>query len=337
MDSAELGFKLSREFGDWDDSFDEPDVKNVYGEYGEFQLVGHGKVTNSYCGKFLRLKGCLRVDLHDRIMLNGENFKGKVYVQRVFNSCNKFSCPICFKYGACVREAGKIELRLKEASKRFGLVEHIVASVPVRDYGLSFEALRSRTIKALKVRGVVGGGLIFHAFRYNKRKSWYWSPHFHILGFILGGFHKCRRCPYVDDKGSRFNCEGCKGFYGVSKKHFKKDGYIVEVMGKRKTVFGTAWYQLNHASVKKNVKRFHVVTWFGVCSYRKLKVTAEYKKRVCPICQHDLVRLRYFGDKHYVRSWLFSSFDHDVERCSFEDYREDGCVVWFEDVKRGFR
>jgi hypothetical protein len=51
----------------------------------------------------------------------------------------------------------------------------------------------------------------------------------------------------------------------------------------------TAWYQLNHASYDKTKKRFHIATWFGVCSYRKLKVTPEKRKELCPICQHELV------------------------------------------------
>jgi len=36
-----------------------------------------------------------------------------------------------------------------------------------------------------------------------------------------------------------------------------------------------------------------VATLFGNCSYRKLKVTVELRKSVCPICQHDLEKLRY--------------------------------------------
>lgn len=47
-------------------------------------------------------------------------------------------------------------------------------------------------------------------------------------------------------------------------------------MGERRTVGGTAWYQLNHATVKVGVKCFRVVTWFGVCSYRKLKVSPDF-------------------------------------------------------------
>jgi len=96
---------------------------------------------------------------------------------------------------------------------------------------------------------------------------------------------------------------------------------------------GTAWYQLNHASVKKDVVRFHVCTWFGVCSYRKLKVTVEVKKDLCPICQHDLIWIRYFGD----RSFVLDGNSSDYRRDSFEDYEEDGRVVWFERVKHEYR
>jgi len=126
---------------------------------------------------------------------------------------------------------------------------------------------------------------------------------------------------------------GCDGFEARTSREFEKDGYIVKVLGERKTVFGTAWYQLNHASVKKDVVRFHVCTWFGVCSYRKLKVTVEVKKDLCPICQHDLIWIRYFGD----RSFVLDGNSSDYRRDSFEDYEEDGRVVWFERVKHEYR
>jgi len=139
------------------------------------------------------------------------------------------------------------------------LPEHIVASVPARDYGLKFKSLRNKVVKILAVRGVVGGVLIFHAFRYNVRQHWYWSPHFHVLGFVSGGYGRCRGC-----KRKGLDCLGCGGFEGRTRRAFEKDGYIVKVLGKRKTVFGTAWYQLNHASVRVGGKRSSVATWFGV-------------------------------------------------------------------------
>ena len=102
------------------------------------------------------------------------------------------------------------------------------------------------------------------------------------------------------------------------------------------TVFGAAWYQLNHASVDVTKKRFHVAVWFGVCSYRKMKLSDEVKERfmsrkksVCPICKHELERIRYFGCKHFVvdRSGV------GYQRKFFADYEEDGRPVWFPYVE----
>lgn len=308
-----------------EDDFDEEPLANSWGSYGGNQLVGNGEVTNGYCGKFASYEGCLRVDLHNKITLDGVNYAGKVFVRKVRFSCGKPSCPVCFKGGWAVREAGNIEMRLKEASKRFGVVEHIVCSVPSKDYGLDYDALRAKVFKILSGLGVVGGVLIFHGFRYNLRKHWYWSIHFHVLGFVLGGYGRCRHC-----KGG--NCYACDGFEGRLYKCYRDNGYIVKVLGERKTVFGTAWYQLNHASVKVGVGHFHVATWFGVCSYRRLKVMAEDRKDVCPICQHDLIKIRYFGGKRFV----LDSSSSDYLRDSVEDFEEDGQVVWVERVKGKF-
>ena len=314
---AEKCFNLRKEFGfgDWDDSFDEEPVENGYGTFGDFQLVGHGEVTNKFCGKYIGLKGCLRVDLHNLITLDAKSYKGKVFRRIVHHFCNKPSCPVCFKSGWAVRQAGNIEGRLAEASKRFGQVEHIVATVPPKFYGLDYLSLRHKIIKVLALRGIIGGVMIFHGFRYNLRKSWYWSPHFHVLGFILGGYGRCRRC-----KKKCF--KGCGGWEDTKYRAYEKDGCIVRVLGKRKTVFGTAWYQLNHSSINVTKKRFHVAVWFGTCSYRKLKVTVEKRKELCPLCQHDLIAIEYLGIKSL-----------SSERDAFEDYEENGFPAWGERAK----
>jgi len=272
-----------------DDFGDEP-VEGKWAFHGAFQLVGNGSVTNASCGMFKGFKGCIRDHLHDKVGLDGVDYTGKAFIRIVRYGCDKPSCPVCFKSGWAVREAGNIERRLKEASKRFGSVEHIVASVPVRDYGLKFESLRKKVLDILVARGVVGGTLIFHGARYNLQRHWYWSPHFHVLGFISGG---CRGCK----KG----CLNCGGFEGRTRRAFEKDGYIVKVFDKRKTVFGTAWYQLNHSSLKVGVVRFHIATWFGVCSYRKLKVVVQKPNDSCPICGEELVRLHHLGVRRIVK------------------------------------
>jgi hypothetical protein len=86
-------------------------------------------------------------------------------VKKRFCSCSKPSCPICYNTWA-VREASNIEAHIMEASKKYGLGEHITSSVPPNDYGLPFEKLRAKQMKALKSRYIHGGVLIFHAQRF---------------------------------------------------------------------------------------------------------------------------------------------------------------------------
>ena len=289
-------------FEDWEDDVDGAPVGSNRFGLGNFELVGNGEVTNSRCGQFSsKHEGCLNVDLHNKTIMdkNGKlvNCAGKVYIRKaIMYTCHNPRCPVCYDKGWAVREAKNIERRLKEASKRFGEVGHIICSVPSKDYGLDEKALRRKVNGLLREVGVIGGSMIFHGFRYKKFKGWYWSPHFHILGFILGGFRKCRRCK------RRNRClEGCGGFVDRRWQLYKKCGYYMKVADpshRRKNVCGTAKYQLSHATIKKNTVRFHVVTWFGCCSYRKLKVTPEMRKHFCPICQHDLVRdIVYVGCK----------------------------------------
>ena len=308
--------------------------------FGEFELVGHGEVTNDRCGRFSGyFYGCDRVDLHNKTTLDGVDHTGKVHIEKpIFHSCNKPSCPKCYKYGWAVREAKAIEARLKKASKRFGQVEHLSISIPVKDYGLDIESLRLKVTERLKALGVVGGALIFHGFRYAnyeeaKRKNvvagWRWSIHFHGLVFIFGGYSRCRKC------ARKWNCDaGCDGFDSKAWKAYQKDGYYVKVFGKRKSVFLTAFYQLHHSTIKKDVKRFHVATWFGNCSYRELKVTVEMRKLFCPICLHDLVKLRYNGVK--LDTWLLvygGSCSVDLEEDSWLAGEKE--VVWQRFIPSG--
>lgn len=116
---------------------------------------------------------------------------------------------------------------------------------------------------------------------------------------------------------------------GKAYKLYRENGYIVKVFGARKTIFGTAWYQLNHSSYKVGVVRFHIATWFGSCSYRKLKVTVEKRKRLCPICLDELIRITYSGNLLFVKNKDSEGF----KRFFFADYEEDGLPVWSEYVK----
>lgn len=304
---------------------------NEWGEYGEYVLVGHGKQTSGKCGSWVGVAGCLNVDGHNVVDLDGNNYKGKVYLRRVIHSCDRPDCPVCYRKGWAVREAGNMEQRLREGEKKHGAIEHIVVSVPVSDYGLKFEELRKKTLKVLKVRGCHGGALVFHAFRYANRKEakrkgvpfgWRLSCHWHVMGFLTEGYDRCRNCPKC-----AADCWGCDGFEGVTRRENLRDGgYIVKVLGRRKTIFGTCWYQINHASYRKGTKRAQVVTWFGSLSYRRMKFKPIKKKNkdVCPVCGEELVPVMYCGDvgkNPLEEQWWLNEF--------WDDYRDaDGFTRW---------
>ena len=295
--SAESAFALRQEFDDLrndvsDDvqPVDEVDFNGVpvevgWGRFGGFALVGNGKVTNGYCATFGHFRGCVHVENHDVVDVYGHDFRGRVAYEGVFCSCDKPSCPRCYRRGWAIREAHRVADRLDVASKRWGNVEHIVCSLPESDYG--FKTLASacdKVRRVLSARGVIGGVMLFHPARYNEVRRWYWSPHWHILGYVASGYGRCRKCV------KQF-CSECNGFEGVNQREKRKDGYVVKVLGERLSVLWTAAYQLNHCGYDVHAKRANIARWFGVASYRKLKVSIERHKQLCPICSEPFVRL----------------------------------------------
>jgi len=91
---------------------------------------------------------------------------------------------------------------------------------------------------------------------------------------------------------------------------------------------------LNHSTIRTNVKRPHACTWFGICSYRKLKVKVEKKKSLCPICGEELVKLHYLGVRHIVKDrdssdYVGSFLDDLVDN--------DGSPNWCEALSGSYR
>jgi hypothetical protein len=332
---AEAKFKLTQEFSERFDDDAQPSRDDIFKgkvnspsaiegggfRFGFYELVGHGQQTNGLCGRFEHIAACTKVHLHDKTVLDVKTgslvtYKGMADVHPIFHSCDKPSCPICYERGWAVRGADNINFRLLESAKRldhvaFGDVEHIIVSVDPSDYGMSEEKLRRKVDRGLKDRGVIGGCIIPHFARFdNEKRKWYLGIHFHVLGFIQGGFRRCRGCKHGSEKGSRLFCGSCEGFYGRSKKCWASDKLIVEVKDKRKSVFGTAWYQLHHATLRHGAKRDLVVRWFGVCSYRRMKIPKaarkeydEKKKPKCRICGGELTRHEYVGCNPVVLAW----------------------------------
>jgi hypothetical protein len=324
-DCSRLKAELMAEFDGWDDDAQplrgevfKGEVKSPSGSvgfnfrFGKYELVGHGKQSSDLCGRFAGILGCGRTEFHKKTVFDPKtgslvNFADKGDFRPFYVSCHSPRCPVCYERGWAVREADNINFRLEEASKRldhvaWGEIEHFIVAVPLQYYGFSLDKIRKLTEKALLARGI-HGCIIEHGARFDFAKGgWYWSPHIHVLGFVRHGMRKCRGCVHCDEKGSRFFCDGCSGFYGLSKKLYRKDRFIVEVKGKRKSVFGTAWYQLHHCTVRVDRERCHVVTWFGLVSYRKMKIPKEAReeydekrKPKCRICGMGYSRYGYVG------------------------------------------
>jgi hypothetical protein len=263
-----------------------------------YSPVGRGVRSSILCGRYAGVSVCKKVDLHKGVHVHGIDCTGKVLVRLRHIWCNKSSCPVCFLRGWSVREARRLTSRVEEGERLgFGKIEHIVVSVSPLDYNLSGDALKVKTRSALSVRGVTGGAMVFHGFRLDRGGGVLkWGAHFHVLGYIRGGFDVCRDCVHGRD-----DCAACPQFKGREVREFKKDGYLVKVLAERKTIFGSAHYELNHATIRNGVKRSHVVTYFGVLGYRKLKAPRVRARALCPACLNEMTRSIHVGKRRIVK------------------------------------
>ncbi len=205
------------------------------------------------CGKW-SVKGCLNVKAHEKT-----EWKGKVFIKTFQKSCFRASCEECSKKWMG-REANKATKRIEVYRKKSKEPpKHIMVSVPSWLYHKPINELRRDAYRILKKVNAIGGTLICHPFRYHRKiKQWYFSPHFHVIGF---------------------------GWIVNTNEIYNKEGWIVKNLGLRKSVFGTFHYQLSHAGIKKG---FHALTWFGELSYSKLEVEQEPNPDVCPLCSAKL-------------------------------------------------
>ena len=78
---------------------------------------------------------------------------------------------------------------------------------------------------------------------------------------------------------------------------------------------------MNHATIKLGIKRFHVVTWFGVCGNCKYKSQKAMSENVCLACGDDLVRSAYVGKRHIVKDVGHAGY---VSVFPFDEFDEDG-------------
>ena len=264
----------------------------------EYVPVGRGDVSSDLCAKWISFSVCFNVSGHKNMFLNAEDCTDKVVVRHNHMWCHRSLCPRCFIRGWSVRQARSGHARLVEAVKRgLGKVEHVVVSVALVDRDLPESVFRKKCRDALVDRGVIAGCMVFHGFRISKeRDCLVFAPHYHCLAFVRGGFDRCRNCVHT-----REDCYSCSGLKGREVRGYKKDGYLVKVLPERKTVFGTSFYLLNHATVRVGIKRFHCVTWYGGCANRKFKSEKAMVESTCPVCDEDMVKSMYKGTRFIVK------------------------------------
>lgn len=258
-------------------------------------LVGSGEPKVG-CGSFFTV-GCLNAEGHKGMNLDGVNMEGKGYFERHIRSCHDPLCPICWEKWAS-RETKKAKKRLDVFSLRGRSLKpiHVTISVPREDYNKSLLVLRSKCYKALKAVHFLGGMVIFHPRRENDFGEWYFSPHFHALGY---------------------------GWLTDVRKNYIASGWVVKNIGIRKTVEGTIWYQLSHAGIPE--KR-HAVTWIGALSYNKLKISKDQEeKHVCPVCGDPLRHVFWVGQGEDlspdVDGFVFWDDTHNwMARTIFKEY-----------------
>lgn len=236
------------------------------GFLADFQLAGSGESYSS-CGSFFTV-GCLNVGEHVGSNLDGVDMTGKAYLERHKQSCHRSLCPICWEDWAN-REKDKASERLRAFVLKGRSLKpiHVIVSVPSVDWELSVQKMREKVYRVLKMVHCIGGLMIYHSKRKNDQDGWYFSPHFHVLGY---------------------------GWIMDVRRNYVNSGYIIKNAGIRKTVEGTIFYQLSHCGISKDN---HAITWFGALSYAKLHVVyAEKESESCPICGNRLKQLIWLGE-----------------------------------------
>lgn len=264
----------------------------------DFPLVGSGEKYDS-CGLWFTV-GCLNGEGHQGMNLDGVNMNGKAYLEKHVQSCHRALCPVCWEYWAN-REKDNASKRIHSFHLEGRNLQpiHLIVGVPSFDFGLSLQELRKKVYKSLKEVHCLGGMMIFHPRRKNAFSGeWYFSPHFHVLGF---------------------------GWILDVRRNYFKSGYVVKNVGIRKSLEGTIWYQLSHAGVPD---KKHGISWFGCLSYNKLHVKKEEEKEhLCPICGEFLRKVVWIG------KGIEPCFKDEFEGFSFFDSPDN----WMYSPLLGFR
>jgi hypothetical protein len=254
------------------------------------------KDPHDWCGLW-RTDGCLNASEHSRL-----GYGNVVFVRQYQRSCFRPVCRLCYEKWIG-RQANRATRRIEKFQNQSGRQSiHIFLSVSQWDWNLPFDQMRKKARKIIKEIGIIGAAVIFHPFRFNKKiRCWYYSPHFHIVGFGQVS--------------------------GIVNSYYKNYWYIGYV-GVRKSVFHTFWYLLSHCGIKKG---YHALAWVGDLSYSKLKLEKERESSTCPYCNGKFVQIYYAGLDPVVpppeqffeglvdaTDWLPVETEYEYDLCKFE-------------------
>jgi hypothetical protein len=280
--------------------------------------AGHCLPISTYCGHHAGWNTCIDIAGHEGKSYKGEDFTGYCAVHPINWFCKSIRCCVCFNYSACVRSAFRVVCRIKTAVE-LGLgvkAEHVSVSFSEADSHWDVKYLRDWSRRCMEARGVVGGCDIFHGFRIDrKRRVLKYSPHFHGIALLEDGFDRCRNCKHVKE-----DCLKCDGFKGREMREYKKDDVLVKVHEERQSLAGTVWYLLNHSTIDVSSPRFHVVSWWGNCGYRKFKTEKFPQPSVCKVCGGQYVKRfvdsglrlpRHVSDRNFKSLYRVPLYDED--------------------------
>ena len=198
---------------------------------------------------------------------NREHPEEKVYVRRYQKSCSRAECPVCFERWAA-KEAHAVDSRVSRFKiSRTKHPIHVIVSPNDGDIQtLEYSKLRSRAYLLLEKVGCIGGSMIVHPFRFDRERGWFFSPHFHVIGY---------------------------GWIHGTKENFEETGWVIKNLGVRSSVYRTAQYQLSHAGVWMGKGKRTTITWFGALSYNRFSAPREKHSEKCPLCGGPLRVLQY--------------------------------------------
>jgi hypothetical protein len=198
-------------------------------------------------------------------------------------------------------------------------IRHLTVSIPKIDWLLPYNVKKKKAETSLFMAGAEGACQFYHPKRWSKtNKKWFYSPHFHFLAVVPGGWLNGQIVSIVN-KGLRDkNGEFSKDKKGNSL--FEGSNYVIKNLPENRTKqseqIKTLMYQLSHAGVPFGHQ--HAVTWIGCLSYNQLSVPKITKSKInevkehCPLCNSPLRPVAY-NNKTFLTDPITKTFILDKD------------------------